>query len=435
VSNVISVILIVIFVICSAFFSGSEIVLATCNKIRLKKSAEAGNKAAAIIERLNENFTKTISTILVGNNLVNIASSSVATVLCLSLFGANGQAVATAGMTIILIIFGETLPKIIAAEYPDTLAPIIAYPLRICKVIFAPVVNVVSLLIGLLAKIWTPKETEPAVTAADLCTILETIEEEGVFTEREGELIKSAIEFTDVTAHDILTPRVDVLAYDIEDDLSALFANEDFLKFSRIPVYQETVDNVIGIVSTKKLMRSYLQDKHVDVRELLKEPIYVHMTRPISSILMEFRKTNSHMAIVVDEFGGMMGILTLEDILEEIVGDIYDESDDVELEYVCAGEDSFIVDGSMNIYDMFELIEVPSHNFESEYMTVGGWATEMLDRFPAEGDSFTYENVTVTVLEAQAMRVEKLKIDVSRVDEEDENEKDSDEEQKEQKED
>jgi len=424
--------MICVFLVFSALFSGSETAIATCNKIRLKKSAEEGDKRSKVAQYLVDHFSYSISTILVGNNLVNIAASSTATVLALALFPdhpAEAQSISAVLLTIALLICGEIMPKIMAAEYSDTLVRIIAVPLRFLMIAFSPIVYAVSFCVDKMSKWWTPKEEAPAVTQNELVTLLETIEDEGVFTEEEGELIRNAIEFTDVTAREILVPRVDVEAFDIEDGAEALKNSKFLLKYSRIPVYRDTFDNVIGILPIKKFMRAYIADPHVDIESLLKPPMFVHMTRPISSILMEFNKSRQHMAIVVDEFGGSMGILTREDILEEIVGDIYDEHDEVERDVIVADEsnNTYVIDAGMNIYDFFDLIDFNpnTHGFESEYTTVGGWTTEVLDRFPAEGDTFEYKNMTVEVLKAQAMRVEQLRVTVKPEEEDEEEEKES----------
>jgi CBS domain containing-hemolysin-like protein len=280
--------------------------------------------------------------------------------------------------------------------------------------LFHPITSAVSLMVDKLSPLWTPKYSEPTVTDEELVDILDTIEDEGVFTEREGELIRSAIEFSDVTAREILIPRVDMAAFDINDPLSQLVEDKDMLSYSRIPIYDDSIDNIIGILSTKRLIKAIISGEEVNLRDMLSEPVFVHMTRNISSILKELRQKQLQMAIVVDEFGGTMGVLTLEDIMEEIVGEIFDESDDVEHVVVSTSKDSYEVDGSLNIYDMFEVIGFDLRDFDSEYTTVGGWAVEMLDRFPVPGDSFTYKNLTVTVLEAESMRVEKVRVDFDR---------------------
>ena len=407
-----TLILMVLLVLFSAFFSSSEISYATANKLHIRSAAEAGDRRAKGVQWISDHFPKFLSTILVGNNLVNIAFSSVMTLLLNTYYGSSGESAAPLVSTAVLLICGEIIPKIVGTSQADRLVYFYVYPLRFFMLLFTPVVAVVNAIVGKLSKLWTPEEPEPEVTDDELVTILETIEEEGVFTEQESELIKSAIEFSDVTAMDILVPRVDVKAFNLDDGLDKLLEDDDMLSYSRIPVYRETIDNIQGILSTKKLLKAAVTQEldEIDVDDLLSPPVYVHKTRTISSILKEFRKKHLMMAVVVDEFGGTMGILTLEDILEEIVGDIFDESDDVELDVVPEGEDIYTVDGGTNIDDFFEYIGYTPADFESEYSTMGGWAVEKLDRFPKVGDHFTWDRFDVTVTAAETMRVETLQI-------------------------
>ena len=407
-----TLILMVLLVLFSAFFSSSEISYATANKLHIRSAAEAGDRRAKGVQWISDHFPKFLSTILVGNNLVNIAFSSVMTLLLSTYYGSSGESAAPLVSTAVLLICGEIIPKIVGTSQADRLVYFYVYPLRFFMLLFTPVVAVVNAIVGKLSKLWTPEEPEPEVTDDELVTILETIEEEGVFTEQESELIKSAIEFSDVTAVDILVPRVDVTAFNLDDGLEKLLEDDDMLSYSRIPVYRETIDNIQGILSTKKLLKAAVTQEldEIDVDDLLSPPVYVHKTRTISSILKEFRKKHLMMAVVVDEFGGTMGILTLEDILEEIVGDIFDESDDVELDVVPEGEDIYTVDGGTNIDDFFEYIGYTPADFESEYSTMGGWAVEKLDRFPKVGDHFTWDRFDVTVTAAETMRVETLQI-------------------------
>ncbi len=408
-----------IFVALSAFFSSAEIAFAKCNKLRFEMLAEDGDKTARLVVKISEDYTGQLSTILVGNNLVNIAASSLATVVATALLGkARGETAATVATTAVILVFGETLPKIIAAAIPDSTAKLYAGALNFCMIIFKPIVWIVNKFVNLLAPIWTPKEDIPDVTSEELVEILEDIEEEGVFSEDESELIKSAIEFTDTLAKDILVPRVDVVAIDIDEPFEL---TDDICKHTRIPVFEESIDNIIGVVTTKQLMKTIAAGKEVNIRELMYEPIFVHMTRTISSIIEEFREKHQQLAVVLDEYGGTMGILTFEDITEEIVGEIFDERDSVEIDVSSVGENIFEVDGGMNIYDMFDEIEFDEPgDFESEYVTVGGWATEMLDKFPAEGDEFSYENLKITVTETDGKRVETLRVEVLPVEDEDE---------------
>ncbi len=409
----IQIIILIVLILFSAFFSGSETTIAASNKLRIKKGAENGNKLYKAAAYITDQYTRSISTLLVGNNLVNIAASSIATLLAVAWFGDDrGPLIATVTMTVLLLIFGETLPKILAAEYADSLICLISLPLRFLMMLFAPIVNTVAFLVSKIEWIWTPKTNAPMATTEELATIVDTIEEEGVFNEREKELIKSALELPDTTAREIMTPRVDVVAFDINEDLHELLTDEAILKYSRIPVYDERLDNIIGILSIKKLMRQVVSGEPIDVRSLLSEPLYVHMTRTVSSILREFRRSHTHVAVVIDEFGGMMGLLTLEDIMEEIVGEIYDERDEAEEPEAVEDEKTgiFTVDGSMNIYDLFTEMEYTPHDFDSEYTTVSGFITERLDRFPEVGDTVEYDRLVFEVLEVESRCVEKAKV-------------------------
>ena len=404
--------LMVLLVLCSAFFSSSEISYATANKLHMHSAAESGDKRAKRAVWISEHFPRFLSTILIGNNLVNIAFSSSMTLLLAERFGSRGESAAPLLSTAVLLICGEIIPKIVGTSRADSLVYLYVLPLRFFMGFFRPIVSIVNAIVEKLSRLWTPKISEPEVTDDELVTILETIEEEGVFTEQESELIKSAIEFSDVTALDIFVPRVDVSAFNLDDGLDTLLQDDDLLSYSRIPVYRETIDNIIGILSTKKLLKAaaVLPVSEIDVDELLSPAVYVHKTRNISSILKEFRKKHLMMAIVVDEFGGTMGILTLEDILEEIVGDIYDESDEIERDVISEGEDMYTVDGGTNIEDFFEYIDYTPAEFESEYTTMGGWAVEQLDRFPKVGDHFVWDRFDVTITEAETMRVVKMQI-------------------------
>ena len=414
-------ILMVLLVLCSAFFSSSEIAFATMNKLRMEKAAEEGDRRSKLALAVSGDFPRFLSTILVGNELVNSAFSACVTMTLMELAVRHEDVWAPIVSAVILLIFGETIPKILGTDYADGLSRRFAPLLRVCMWVFTPVVALVTALVGRLSKLWTPEETEPEVTDDELVTILETIEDEGVFTEREGELIRSAIEFSDVTALDIYTPRVDVYAVDLDDDIRDILADDDLLSYSRLPAYRESIDNVVGILSTKKLIKAAITQPVEEIRleELLTEAVFVHKTRNISSILMEFKKKQCQMAVVADEYGGTLGILTLEDILEEIVGEIFDETDEVELDVVPSGEDGYIVDGGTTIDDFFESVDYhPPEDFETEYDTMGGWAIERLDRFPVAGDHFVYDIFDVTVLEAEAMRVDKLRVKVMKKEEE-----------------
>ena len=404
----------------SAFFSSAEIAFAKSNKLRFKMAAENGDKTAKIVQSINDRYARSLSTVLVGNDLVNIAASSLMTLLCIDIFKnrTTAETVATAVTTVLLLLFGETLPKILAAAVPDKTARLYAAPLRIFMYIFFPVVWAVNKIVELLSPLWTPREATPQVTPEELCEILEDIEEEGVFTEDEGDLIKSAIEFADTSAREILTPRVDVQAIDIDDPPDV--TNELF-RHSRVPVYRDTIDNIIGILPTKQLLKCMADGESYTLEELMLPPIFVHMTRTASSLIREFRQKHQQMALVVDEYGGTMGLVTMEDVAEELVGDIFDEHDEQTDEITALGDGVFEVDGNTNIWDLFDELDFePPADFDTDCTTVGGWATETLDRFPVPGDSFPFARLTVTVTAAQTKRVLRLRVEVAPEPEEEE---------------
>lgn len=413
-------ILILLLLLISAFFSGSEIVFASANLIRLKKSAEEGKSRAVTALWISEHFTSALSAILLGNNLVNLSASTVATLAAAALIASEGlaQTVATISVTLLLLIFGEIIPKVFGKEYADKLVNVIARPLRLFMRICYPVVHPVDLAIEKISKLWTPKTAAPTVTAEELVTIVDEIEEQGGFTEEESDLIRSAIEFNELTAKDILTPRVDTLAFDLSDGIEKLISDRDLLSYSRFPVYEDTMDKIVGILSTRTFVRAYFEHgKETDIRSLLTPPLYVHMTRDISSILPEMRESGCEMAVVLDEYGGTEGILTVEDIVEQIVGEIFDEGDEVENDLIHRGAFTE-VDGGMAIHEFFDQMEMDPDQVESEYTTVGGFATEQLDKIPEAGDTFEYGNLTFYVTEMDGNRVEKLLVKVNEPEEE-----------------
>lgn len=430
-------VVILIMILLSAFFSASEISFNASNKMRLKKSAEAGSKTAALAYRISENFTSALSAILIGNNLANIAASTAATVITMSLLlninagGSDSLAslIATLVMTFLILIFGEIVPKIVAKNNADVTVLWFAYPIRILTYILYPVVWLVMGLVRLLSKIWGKDNDEgPTVTEEELSSIIDTVEEEGVIDEGQSDLLQSTLEFRDTTVEEIMTPRIDVLAFDIQDDPEEIRKTIEGSHFSRIPVFEDSVDNIIGILYLNHYYRKAIDTPVIPnevIRSMLMEPCFLHKTMKLPAALTVLRERKTHIAIIIDEFGGTLGIVTMEDILEELVGDIWDESDEIVPEFVKTGENTYEVSGDMNIDDFFSEIEYEPHDFECEYTTMGGWAIERLDADPHVGDSFTDEDEThtlyVVVSEMDDMRVTKLTILVkSRENEEEE---------------
>ncbi|MBE6038134.1 MAG: HlyC/CorC family transporter [Anaerofustis stercorihominis] len=414
--------LIVFFLICSAFFSGSEIAYTSVNKGRLKKHAEEGNKKAQVACYIADNFDKALSTILIGNNLVNIASSSVSTMIAIALVGEElGTTLATIVMTILLLIFGEITPKIVAKETNEKFSLAVARLLRLLMLIFAPVVWVTVSVVNVISKIWTKDVKEEAgMTEDELLTIIETVEDEGVIDENQSELLQSALEFSDIAVSEIVVPRVDMVAINADSTKEQVLSTAIDAHFSRMPVYRKSIDNIIGVLPVNALLKQLTNGEEMNIESVLVDVCFVHKSMKLPAVLDELKRKKTHLAIVTDEYGGTMGLVTMEDILEQLVGDIWDESDEIIAEIVEVSENTYDVSGDMNVYDFLDHLELDDKDFESEYTTVGGWAIEMLEGNPSENDSFVYENITVTVKQMQDMRVTQLEVVVVPVEDDEE---------------
>lgn len=405
-------ILLILLLALSAFFSASETAFSTVNRIRLRTLADDGDRRAKRALLITEDYDKLISTILIGNNVVNILSSSIATMLALRFLPEQVAAAAsTVAMTVLVLIFGEVTPKSSAKANAETYALRFASPLYGVVAVLTPLSR---LLVMLTRRVSRPKQGEeaPSVTEEELKYIIDSTVEEGVLHEDESELLHSAIEFDDIRVQEILTPRVDIAALDVEEEPQEIL---DFVvreRFSRIPVYEETVDHVIGILHTRDYLEQLATGKTPELRSLLCECLYIHKTMKISALLSEFKRTRMNLAVVTDDYGGTMGIVTTEDILEELVGEIWDEDEEIVREFVPLGDNRYEVAGEYTIREMLDALDMAPEAIETDSTTVGGWAMDELDRIPAVGDSFTYENLQVTVREVAEQRIVKLLIEV-----------------------
>ena len=400
---------IILLLIGSAFFSSSEIAYASANRSRLRKAAEAGSKAGKWALEISEHYDKALCTVLIGNNLVNIASSSVATVIAMALVGDAGVAIATGVMTFLLLIFGEILPKQLAKQYCDSYALAVAPILKLCMVITAPLVRLFMAMIAQLSKLWGGSQ-DASITYEDLVTVIETVEEEGIIDEDCSELLQSAIEFDETEAQEIVTHRVEMTALDISDPVEELIETALNCEYSRIPVYEDTIDNIIGILPVNQLLKELLDTPIPDIRALLQEPVFVPQTRELPELLEQMRRSKFHMAVVTDDHGGTLGIVTMEDILEELVGEIWDETDEIEEDIVELPNDDLLVDGGMMLGDFLEYIEVNDPELEDYIITVSGWVTEVLDDYPEVGDTFQYQNYRITIEETDDLCASKLRL-------------------------
>jgi putative hemolysin len=425
---------IIIMIVLSAFFSGSEIAFNTSNKLRLKKSAEAGEKTAAMAYKTSENFTTTaLSTILIGNNLVNLGASAITTVITVNLLLALGlgeksdtlaSLIATTIMTVIILIFGEIIPKILGKQHADTVVRWVAYPIRILTIFLYPVIFLIMLPVNLLRRLWgRDNDGElPTVTEEELSSIIDTVEEEGVIDEDKGELLQSTLTFKDTTVEEIMTPRIDLVSIDINDSPEVIEETIENSRFSRIPVYEDSIDDIIGVLYLNHYYKNEVHENKAALRDILIPPCFIHKTMRLPAALNVLREKQTHLAIVIDEFGGTLGIVTMEDILEELVGDIWDESDEVVDMITKTGESTYEVNGDMNIDDLFEYFDISSKGFECDYSTVGGWAIEALDANPHIGDTFSYKSLIAVVSGMDDMRVTKVTVLVKPPEQEDEDE-------------
>ncbi|MBQ8509072.1 MAG: HlyC/CorC family transporter [Clostridia bacterium] len=402
------IIAIVILVFMSGIFSATETAFSTFNRVRMKNLASDGNKRAELVLRLAEDYDSLITTILIGNNIVNITLASIATVLFVKWYPANGAALSTAVTTVIVLIFGEVSPKSIAKEMPDSFAMTIAPVVRVIRIMFTPLNFLFRIWKKLLAKIFKFKGAA-AMTEDELMTIVDEAQQDGGINEQEGELIRSAIGFDDAEVADIITPRVDVVAVDKDtpiEEIEELFHDTGF---SRLPVYDDTIDNIVGVLHEKDF--TYMtRSGGTDIMPILRKAFFVPCRVKISKLLKQFQQEKAHMAIVLDDYGGTMGVATLEDVIEELVGDIWDEHDEV-VELFTKNEDgSVTISGNARPLDMYDYFDVEPEEEDDLPQTVNGWVTMELGRMPEVGEEFDCGNLHVQVTKTDEKMVEEIRV-------------------------
>ena len=401
------IIALVFLVACSAFFSASETAFSSLNQIRLKSRAEDGDASAARVLAMAEKYDKLLSTILIGNNIVNIAAASIGTILFTRALGAErGATMSTIVLTIVVLIFGEVTPKSLAKEMPETVATAVSPMLNLLMVLFTPLTWLFSQWKRLLGHFVHSTE-EDTITEGELMTMVSEAENDGELTDRESELIRSAIEFDDVEVEEILTPRVDVVA--VEDNTSLDEVAQTFAEsgYSRLPVYHDTIDNIIGVVHEKDFYLARLK-KETSLEELVKPTLYTTVSTQISQLLRTLREQHHHMAVVVDEYGGTEGIITLEDILEELVGEIWDEHDEVTEDFRQQSDGSWLVSGSASVDDLYETLGLPEDE-DIDSNTVNGLVQEKTCHLPKVGDHFTLDNFNGVVTRTAKRRVTEVR--------------------------
>ena len=418
-------------IVVGGLLAGMETAYSSCNKIRMKHNAENGDVKSQRVLKIIDQPDKSISTILILLNIIHIAAASIATVIAVRYLGEIGSLVSTIVLTIIIFTFSEVIPKSIAKDNADAYARTFAPLLKFLIVILTPVSYVLSAVGRLVRKLMGNAPKEPTMTEEELQSMIETIEEEGVIEADKSELIQSAIDFLDTTAADILTPRVDIMAVDIDwskEKIDSIVIKE---KFSRLPVYENTIDNIIGVLHTRKYLKGILNNTAVDVASVMDEPIFVHQSLLVNTLFEMMSARRVHMVIVTDDYGGTAGLITMEDIMEELVGDIYDEDDIVEEEFVYLDDGVLEVVGELRMDELLDELDIPYNDDDIEHKTVSAWTMEHLQNIPEAGDFFEYMGLSVSIKELDGMRIEKLLVKVMEKEESSDTEEENDRKKKE----
>lgn len=410
-----TLILLIILVGLSAFFSASETSYTSANRIRLKSQAEDGKKSAQRALKIIARYDKNLTTILIGNNIVNILTSSIATVMCIDLFGADlGSLISTVAVTIVVLIFGEILPKTIAKANAETFACVISGVMWFLMVVFTPLSAIFLLLQKAATKLFCSKDKQVSMTEQELISIIDEIEDEGVLEEQESSLVKSALTFDETLVSSILTPRVNIVAIELDSDLNKV--RDVFLSegYSRIPVYEKTIDHIVGVITHKDFFEKLNIGDDFYLRDILQETLHIPSLLKISDVLKQMQRSKIHLAVVVDQYGGTEGIVTLEDIIEELVGEIWDESDEITAPVSFINDNTFETGGDITILDFNRYFENRGMDIyvETDSNTLGGWLFELFGKIPEVTESVKTENFKITVLSLDNCRIGKLKFEI-----------------------
>lgn len=420
-SNVILGIVIGLLILCSSFFSCIETAFSCVSTARLKNEESKGNKKARNALFITENFDKALTTILIGNNVVNLGCSSLATVLCMNIFQNFAAAISTGLTTILVLTFGEIIPKCIGKEKSEAVALNSAIILKGLMIVLTPLSFLfIAIKTGAL-KLLNIRNDSPTVTEDELKYIIEHSENEGVLEEEESEMVQSALEFDEKSAFEVLTPRVDMLALDIDDDFETNKNKILTERYSRVPVYKENLDNILGILYTRDYLEELIEGKTPDIKLLINDAFFTYKSRKLSALMNDLRKNQVNMAIVTDEYGGTLGIVTMEDLIEEIVGEIYDEDEDIEKEYTKLRENCYFVSGDLDFDQLLELTDREDFDNDTESHTVGGFIFEHMGRIPKVGDKFEIDGLSFEVYKVEERRIISaiVKVDPSKIKKED----------------
>lgn len=404
---------IVILIMCSAFFSATETAYSSMNRIKLKSMAQDGNKKAKRALLISEDYDKFLTTILIGNNIVNIAGASLATIL-FGLLIQNQElsvTISTVVMTILTLIFGEISPKSLAKESPEGFAMGVSSITQVLIIIISPIAWIFGQWKKLLVLIFKPKQTE-GISEAELITMVDEATTGGNFDKEEGELIRSAIEFNELTVRDIYTPRVDMITAEVDIDKEELRALFNSHGFSRIPIYEDDVDHIIGVLHEKDFYSIYFE-KDFCIKSCMSNVICVTLNADLSQVLKTLQKSKTHLAIVIDEYGGTAGLITLEDILEELVGEIWDEHDEITIDVETLSQDEYNILGSYDVEEFFDLVGLDYDEDEIESTTVSGWLVDQFGYVPKVNDEFNYEHIFIKILSTDTRKIEKIYVKVN----------------------
>ena len=404
--------IVILLLFAAMFFAITETAFASVSRVRLKTDAERGDKRAEQALYVMDHFDRAITTLLICTNIVHIATASIVTVYVTKRWGVSAVSISTLITTLVVFFFGEMLPKSIARKYCEPLSLATAGILRFLMTILKPVAALLTMIGNAAAKL-IKGDDETSVTESDIYDIIEDMAEEGTINEEQSELISSALQFGEVTVESILTPRVDLEAIDIEDSLEEILSQVKSQNHSRLPVYEKSVDNIIGILQIRRFIKAYLREgQSLDLRTLLDEPFFIHQSTNIDELLPLMSKNRANMAVVTDNYGGTLGIVTVEDILEELVGEIWDEDDVVEEPIVPLGEGVVLADADESVSDVMEQLDYEDPDGDEELVNtrMGEWAFEQFTSIPRVGDSFRYHELEITVSAMEHNRIRKLKV-------------------------
>ena len=401
------VILVVVMMVFSALFSSTETAYSSVNKLRLKNYSAQGDKRATKALKLANKFDDVLTAVLIGNNIVNITTSSVSTVIFIGIFGSKGTAISTVVITILVLIFCEVLPKSYAKKNPEKLALLFAGPLSFLVIVFKPFV----IFFNGLASLFKGDEA-PSVTEDELKFMIDEIEEQGVIEEQESDLVKSALEFDDITVNEILIPRVKVIGIDVKatlDEIKEIFSSE---MYSRLPVYEKSLDNIIGIITNKAFFKMLVEGDR-DIKKIIQDVPHIADSKLISQAMRDMQRSKVHLAVVTDQYGGTKGIITLEDIIEELVGEIYDEDDEIITNIIKTGDNTYEIAGDTYIDELLEKLELDEDLIKTNYTSVGGWVTDVMECIPETGQTAETGIFRITVIDVNEQTVEKIRLEVA----------------------